>query len=329
MEKILQEITTKKAELDQLKPLPKALEQNLEDWYRIELTYTSNAIEGNTLSRQDTALVVEKGLTVEGKTLREHQEAVNHAEAFDYIKELAKIKKRKDLNERDILAIHALILRHIDDQNAGKFRNVAVRIAGSQAILPNPLKVPDLMEDFTKWLKTSRDHPVKIAADTHFKLVSIHPFTDGNGRTARLLMNLILFQEGYPPAIIRKEDRRIYLNAIEKAQLTGKLDDYCEIIYKAEERSLAMNLEMAKPEEYGKNKKIALKKLLKIGELAKLASESVSTIRFWTNEDLLKVAKHTKGGYALYAQEQVEMSKKIRQLQDKKRLTIEEIKKRV
>lgn len=244
---ILEQLTTKKQQLDKLRPLPPELEKNLDDWYRVELTYTSNAIEGNTLTRQETALVVEKGLTIEGKTLNEQLEAKNHALAYSFVKKLAQDKKnRKDLTENDILEIHRIFLSGIDNANAGKYRNVAVRIAGSDIVLPNPVKVPELMSEFHHWLVSeNQDHPAKIAADVHFKLVSIHPFTDGNGRTARLLMNLLLLQAGYAPAVIKAQDRKAYIDAVYQGQKNNKLDDYYQIIYQAVERSLDEYLKLA------------------------------------------------------------------------------------
>lgn len=245
MAEILRRLTEKKARLDAFRPLAAALVKNLDDWFRVELAYTSNAIEGNTLSRQETALVIEKGLTVEGKTVREHLEAVNHAEAWAFVKGLAR-KKRRDLTEKDLLDTHRLILQKIDDAEAGRYRRVAARIAGAVVVLPNPAKVPERMAEFAAWLKgENQDHPAKIAADAHFRLVSIHPFVDGNGRTARLLMSTLLMQEGYPPAIIGNEDRRRYINAIEKGQTQEVLADYYELIYESVERSLDIYLETA------------------------------------------------------------------------------------
>ena len=321
----LNKLTEKKQRLDKYRPLPPELVKNLEDWFKVELTYTSNAIEGNTLTRQETALVVEKGLTVEGKSLKEHLEATNHAEAIGFIKKLVG-KKRQEITEKDILEIHRLILQKTDDANAGRYRRVAVRIAGVAGItLPNPAKVPDLMQEFISWLhKKNSDHPTKIGSDTHFKLVSIHPFVDGNGRTARLLMNLLLIQEGYPPALIRKEDRRRYINSIEKAQLGGKLNDYYELILEAVERSLDIYLEALEPKETKEGAK--MNELLKIGELAKQTGETIYTIRFWTKEGLLTVKDFTKGGYQLYEPSMIERAKEVRRLQNEARLTIAEIK---
>lgn len=235
-------LTKKKSTLDTFRPLPKELVRNLEDWFRIELTYTSNAIEGNTLTRRETALVVEKGLTVGGKTLVEHLEATNHAHALDWVQKQISLRPNQ-LTYSEILHIHKVILGGIDNDNAGRYRNVPVRISGSRVVLPNPRKVPDLMNEFYQWLKETTDiHSVELAAEAHYRLVTIHPFIDGNGRTACLLMNLILLMEGFPPAIIRKRDSLVYIASLEKAQLGGAKDDYIKLISKAVDRSLDIYL---------------------------------------------------------------------------------------
>lgn len=326
MNDILQRITAKKQQLDQYRPLPPELVKNLDDWFRVELTYTSNAIEGNTLTRQETALVVEKGLTVDGKTLREHLEAVNHAGALDFVGMLAS-KRREEFGEQDVLAIHQMILQSIDNLNAGRYRTVSVRIAGSTVIMPNWAKVPDLMEQFYAWLHQHSDqHPVWLAADAHFRFVSIHPFVDGNGRTARLLMNLLLMQDGYPPALIRKEDRRRYIASIEQGQLGGRLDDYYQVIGEAVERSLDIYLQAVEPEQPANEQGI---KLLKIGELAKATGETAPTLRYWTQQGLLSVVGYTTGGYQLYSSAMIERIQLIRSLQQTQRLTLDEIKQRL
>ncbi|MEK7523829.1 MAG: Fic family protein [Patescibacteria group bacterium] len=325
MSGLLKKITEKQKKVQAHRPFPRELINDLDGWFKIELTYTSNAIEGNTLTRQETALVVEKGLTVAGKSLTEHLEAMNHAHALEYIKKLVR-KKRADITEKEILDIHRIILSRIDDANAGRYRNVPVRIAGSTVIMPNPLKVPDLMSQFMRWMhRGNAEHPATIAADAHLKFVSIHPFIDGNGRTARLLMNLLLMQKGYPPALVRKEDRLAYINAIEQAQLHGEMDDYYRIIYRSIERSLDIYLKAVGREDPA-SKSQKKTKLLKIGELARATGESVATIRFWTEEELLEVEQYTESGYALYASSMIERVNKIRRLQKEKRLTIAEVK---
>lgn len=316
-------ITQKKKQLDKQRPLPSALVKNLEDWFRIELTYTSNAIEGNTLTRHETALVVEKGITIGGKSLIEHIEATNHAHALDWIKQTIK-RKSTQITEQTILQIHGIILKGIDDEHAGQYRNVRVRISGSTVVLPNPIKVPLLMQDFCKWLrKPGQLHPVELAAEAHYRLVTIHPFVDGNGRTARLLMNMILLMHGYPPAIIRKQDRLAYINALEKAQTGGSKNDYLKLIAQAVTRSLNIYLEAINHEDDKHTH--ADSALLKIGKLAALSHEPISTIRHWTKIGLLEVAEHTKAGYQLYSTTMLERIKQIQALQAK-RYTLAEIK---
>lgn len=316
------DLTQKKSRLDAYRPLDPALLRNLEEWFQVELTYTSNALEGNTLTRLETALVIEKGLTVGGKTLREHLEAANHSHALDLVRRFA-TGQLSELSAKNILAIHEIILKGIDDANAGHFRSVPVRISGSRVVLPNPLKVSALMDELETWLTASSDlHPAALAAEAHYRLVTIHPFVDGNGRTARLLMNLILIMHGYPPAIIRKEDRLAYLTALEKAQLGGSRADYDNLIIRAVGRSLDIYLKAvrATPEQDDS----ANKPLLRIGELAKAASQTVATIRFWLKEGLLDVAEVTKSGYQLFDSSMVARCDDIVKMKQQ-RMTIAEI----
>lgn len=318
-------LTIKKNKIDRHRPLSDALVRNLEEWFRVELTYTSNSIEGNTLTRRETALVVEKGLTVGGKTLVEHLEATNHAHAIDWVQ--AQVKRSpQDLCERDILDIHALILKGIDDTHAGYYRSVPVRISGSAVIMPNPLKVPDLMADFAQWFSASHDlHPIELAAEAHYKLVTIHPFVDGNGRTARLLMNMILLMNGYPAAIIRKRDRLAYIASLESAQLGASKEAYLDIITKAINRSLNIYLKALRGDTETQPDD---ERLLKIGEVAKQSGLANSTIRHWTKQGLLNVAEITDSGYQLYASETLERIIKIQELKEK-RFTLQEIQKQL
>ncbi len=247
MDNQFQKLAAKKQRLDAYRPLPGELVKNLDEWFRVELTYTSNAIEGNTLTRAETALVVEKGITVAGKSLKEHLETTNHVEALEYVKALVG-KTRRDITKNDISDINKIILNKTEEDNGGRYRTMLARLTGSETILPNPVKIPELMEEFMVWLKSdNQDNPAIIAADAHFRLVSIHPFPDGNGRTSRLLMNLILMQEGYPPAIIRKEDRAMYIDSLEKGQKTGNLEDFYHLVYESVDRSLDIYLEALEP----------------------------------------------------------------------------------
>jgi len=320
-------LTEKKKILDKHRPFDASLLKNLEEWFRIELTYNSNAIEGNTLSRAETALVVEKGLTIAGKSIAEHLEATNHAIALDFIKEQIK-RKPSDLRERDILKIHEIILDRIDKENAGIYRRVPVRISGSAVVLPNPRKVQALMDEFFTWIKNEmKIHAVELAAEAHYRFVTIHPFVDGNGRTARLLMNMILMMCGYPPAIIRKNDRLAYIKSLEKPQLVNGEGDtkneYYKLIMTSVDRSLNIYLKAIE----GKTQEPENEKLLKIGELAKKTNQTVSTIRHWTKEGLLQVSKITASGYQMYCEEMTDRIEKIQKMKEKK-MTLAEIKKR-
>lgn len=322
MNDLFEKLTKKKEHLDRHRPLPPELVKNLEEWLDVELTYTSNAIEGNTLSRMETALVIEKGITVEGKSLREHLEAINHKKALEYIRELAK-RKRNFLEEIDILRIHGLILKGINDEWAGRYRQVSVRISGSNVVFPNYIKVPSLMKDFMRWIKSIQgEHPVKVASDTHYKLVSIHPWIDGNGRTARLLMNIILIQHGYPPAIIKKEERKRYLNSIEEAQLGGSLRKFYELMIEAEDRTLDIYLSAVSGKDMPS---IVKEKKLKIGELGKAVGIPASTIRYYIEQGLITPDGHSQGGFMLFNPKILEKIKEIKRLKQEERLSIKEI----
>lgn len=206
----------------------------------IEYTYESNKIEGNTLTLKETALVIEKGLAVGGKTLNEHLEAINHFFAIDYIKEVATSKE--SITERIISNIHSLILKGIDDKNSGKYRDVQVLISGAKHEPPQPYKVPLQMRELLKWYNYNKDklHPIALSAEMHERLVTIHPFIDGNGRTSRLLMNLILLQHGYPIAILKgdSKSRLTYYNTLEIAQTENNKEPFINFIAENIETSL-------------------------------------------------------------------------------------------
>lgn len=195
---ILQECDALKARLSGARPLPAEALKKIEDALAIEYTYESNRIEGNTLTLQETELVVNEGVTISGKSMREHLEAINHAEAIGYIRDFAKCGI--GISERTIKEIHALVLHGINRENAGRYRSVPVMISGSRHIPPQPYLIEKQMEDFMLHLQemeAQKVHPILVAAYSHAELVRIHPFIDGNGRTSRLLMNLYLLRCGY------------------------------------------------------------------------------------------------------------------------------------
>lgn len=205
------------------RPISQELLKQIKEYFRIGLTYSSNAIEGNTLTETETKVVLEDGLTIAGKPLKDHYEASGHGEAFDFIYTLA---KKKAISEKDVLSVHELFYYRLDQANAGKYRKVPVVITGTEYVPPAPGKVPALMKKFVAKIPAMRKklHPVVFAAKIHEELVNIHPFVDGNGRTARLLMNLALIQAGYPITIIPPVVRADYIAVIKRSQ-TGEKDD--------------------------------------------------------------------------------------------------------
>ena len=291
MEKILSEINRNKVVLTKLLK-NKNNQKEFFSWLKTELAYTSNAIEGNTLTRKETQLVIEENLTSSSKPLKNYIEAVNHAKAFNKIIEL--IENNEKINEKNILNLHRIILTGLDDLNAGFYRNCRVRISGSDVILPNPLKVPELMEEFYKWLSLNICDDVMTAIIAHLKFVSIHPFVDGNGRIARLLMNMILLKSGYAPIIIRPTDRKKYLAAIENYQTKGDEETYTKFMIRILNRSMKIAVNMF---EIEKTENI---KLLTISKYAKYKGVPTSTIRYWVEIGKIKPTSYTNSGYMLF-----------------------------
>jgi len=206
----------------------------------LEYTFESNRIEGNTLTLRETDLVINEGLTISGKSMREHLEAINHVEAIGYIKQL--MERNFPFNERELLSVHNLILRGIIPEDAGRYRRVQVMIKGSSHMPPQPFIVPKEMEDYFIWYNENKGklHPVILAAEMHERLVTIHPFIDGNGRTSRLVMNLILLQNGYVIANIKGDydSRMNYYQALETAQTLGNKEDFLLFIAQIEKECL-------------------------------------------------------------------------------------------
>lgn len=215
---IYDQIDALKAQVDAQRPLGKTAARKLMEYYRVGLTYASNALEGNTLTLAETKIVVEDGLTIGGKPLRDHLEAIGHAAAFD---QMLKIAQRKTIREVDVLDLHEIFYRAIDAEEAGEYRKVKVYITGSEFTPPSPSRVPRLMKEMFRQTKELRKtlHPVALAAWLHLQLVTIHPFVDGNGRTARLLMNLALIQAGYPLAIVPPIRRQEYMWTLQREQM--------------------------------------------------------------------------------------------------------------
>ncbi|MGI2026461.1 Fic family protein [Endozoicomonas acroporae] len=224
-----------KTQLDTLRPLPKETVRSLHEALVVEWTYHSNAIEGNTLTLKETKVVLE-GITVGGKSLREHFEAINHREAIEWVESV--VERDEPFSERLVKTIHQLVLKNIDDGNAGRYRQENVVIAGAEHTPPDHYHLPQLMNDLVEWYQQQSYHPLERSARLHVDFVGIHPFVDGNGRTARLLMNFDLMGSGYLPVIIRKENRLAYYEALDKAHTQKDYGQFIEMVTSAQEEAL-------------------------------------------------------------------------------------------
>ncbi len=226
---VIDKIDSFKKKLNKARPL---LNKSILDAIDIEYTFDSNRIEGNTLTLRETDIIINKGLTVGGKSMREHLEATSHYEAILYIRDL--VRDRTPISETVIKTIHGIILRGINRDNAGIYRNVPVAISGSRHVPPQPWQVSKLMEGLILWAgeKGADLHPVIFCAEIHERLATIHPFIDGNGRTARLMMNLVLLQNGYAIANIpgNTQSRLAYYDALEKCNLEEDKSDFLLLI---------------------------------------------------------------------------------------------------
>ena len=254
-EDLLEQVNMLKSALDSFRPLSPVVVKKLTELYDVKFTYNSNAIEGSTLTERETALVLEKGLTIGGKPLRDHLEAQGHQKAIEWIRNIAKQPDRP-ISEKDILELHRIVFYKVDETWAGKYRAMNVQIAGANKIFPSFFEVPELMSQFITWLNSlgARQLPtVELAAEAHYRLVNIHPFVDGNGRVTRLLMNLILLQHGFPIAVITNEKRSNYLSFLEQAD-QGNFLPFNGLIIEAVRDSLCDYLNMIAPAETEKDK---------------------------------------------------------------------------
>lgn len=231
----------KKHDLQASRPLPTIALNKIKESLSIEWTYNSNSIEGNTLSLRETQMVLQEGITIKGKSLREHFETHNHDKAIDYLYRI--VNNDYVLRSIDILSLHSLVLRSIEEDFAGRIRNGGVRISGANFVPPNASKVSNYLDELIEFVNTNPLHlnDIELATIFHHKLVWIHPFFDGNGRTVRLSMNLLLMRCGFPPAIILKNDRKKYYEALNQAN-NGNYQKLILLMCQALERSLTIYL---------------------------------------------------------------------------------------
>ncbi len=237
MQSTFERLFEKKQHLQSSRPLPNIALHKIRESLSIEWTYNSNSIEGNTLSLRETQMVIQEGITIKGKSLREHFETHNHDKAIDYLYSI--VGENYVLRSIDILNLHQLVLRSIEDDFAGRIRNGGVRISGANFTPPNANKVSDLLDELINFVNQNplQLNDIELATVFHHKLVWIHPFFDGNGRTVRLAMNLLLMRVGFPPAIILKNDRKKYYEALNQAN-SGNYQKLTLLMCQALERTL-------------------------------------------------------------------------------------------
>ncbi len=248
VDEILRIVDDKKEEIRKADPLPKGTIQSLDEDYVLRYVHETTAIEGNTLTIGETQVVLEDGLVIAGKTMREHLEVLNIRKALQWLER--KINSQEPITQNTILDLHGIILQGIGEEGeAGFYRRRAVRIRGSQHIPPNWVKVPELMDKFSDWVSTDSgdEHPIIFAAKAHVKLTGIHPFVDGNKRTGRLLTSLLLMRADYPPAMFTSANRLEYITALEDGY-AGNVDPFVVIVGKAVEYMEDRYLEMINQE---------------------------------------------------------------------------------
>lgn len=303
--KIRKIIEEKLKKLNKLRPLSRTLLLKLKERFEIEMTYNSNAIEGNTLTLKETYWVIQQGITVKGKSLKDHLEAKSHKEALDFLYEMIEHGKNFTFSEHLIKEFHSLIIQDIDKNIAGRYRNVDVFIAGAEHVPPSALDVPFKMRELVYWAQKNykKMDIIEFAAIFHHKFVHIHPFQDGNGRSGRLLMNIFLMQYGFPIAIIQKNDRQKYYRVLEIADngnykplilfiaqtILRSLKIYLDVLTPAKEKENFISL--AEATKYCSYSQAYLGKLAKEGKL-----EAIKLKRNWltTKEAIQRYVKEHK-----------------------------------
>lgn len=291
-DRILKRLTSSLAELNRHRPLKASTLKKLREQFSVEMTYHSNAIEGNRLTLKETLLVLREGVTIKGKNLQEHLEAKNHEEAMNFLFEVVDSKKRLTLSRHQIRQLHQLVVKDTEASIAGTYRNTDVQILGSKHRPPPGYQVQEQMTKFLETMTESKNkyHPVEFAALAHHRFVAIHPFEDGNGRTGRLLMNLILMRSGYPIAIIQKNDRTKYYNALDDAD-AGDVLGIVRIVAQAVERTLNIYLKAIV-------KSSSQSELLLLSQLAEKTEFSAKHLNLLARKGMLKAQKEGRNWYS-------------------------------
>lgn len=279
--------------LNKLRPINKTLLSKIRENFQIEMTYNSNAIEGNTLTKKETFWVISEGLTIKGKSLKEHLEAKNHKEALDFLYELIDASKKNTISEYLIKQIHSLAVKEADSKIAGVYRTGDVFIFGSDHKPPSGFEISGEMEKLIKWIKKEKNnyHILELSAIIHHKLVAIHPFWDGNGRVSRIIMNILMMNAGYPMAIILKNDRKRYYRVLTEAD-KGEYKNLCEFLAQSVIRSLNIYLKILKPSRKKEDQ------LLSLAELSKHFDYSPAYLKKLAINNKLEAQKKGRNWYS-------------------------------
>ena len=262
--KTIKTLKEKLKALNKLRPISNITLQKIREQFQIEMTYNSNAIEGNTLTMQETFWVIQEGITIKGKPLKDHLEAKDHKEALEFLSELIAKDKKVTVSEHLVRELHHLVVNKSQSNIAGKYRKGNVIITGSKHKPPDGFEVPSKMREFIKWFSENKNkhHVVELSALIHHKLVHIHPFEDGNGRVSRLVMNLLILKSGYPLAIILRNDRKRYYRVLSEAD-EENYSGLCEFVAQSVIRSLNIYLKILTQKKKQKEKYISLDELSK------------------------------------------------------------------
>lgn len=297
---IIQKRIERKLEiLNSFRPLPAQQVSKLQEQFKIEMTYNSNGIEGNSLTLKETFLVINEGITIKGKPLKDHLEAKDHFEALNYLSDFVEHDKKHTFSEILIRQLHTLVLQKTDRDWAGKYRDANVIISGSYHTPPEAIEVPRAMTGLVLWITNHKSslNPIELAAIVQHKLAYIHPFFDGNGRVARLIMNLFLMQAGYPLVILLKNDRKRYYSVLDKAD-KGHYVPLVQFVAQNVERSLNIYLSVVTPKSRHKEKFVSL------AEIAKNTQFSAKYLNLLASQGKLEAYK--KGRNWLTSQKSVD-----------------------
>lgn len=318
-----EDLTQKKNELEKLPPLEADVAEELRKTVDLELTSVGDCFDGGALTRRETEQILFKNKVVPPRSLTEHIQALNISKAFDMIQELA-VRTGRPVDDSDVKNIHRVIVRELDDKNGGMYRGFSMTFPTDDQPLPEPVRVQRMMDDFGMWLFTARTlHPAALAAEAHLRLMAIHPFGKGNGKTARMLMNLILLRNGYPPALFSRREKKEYWQSLEAAIYKNDRTAYDKLVYRAVNRALDLYLKTGQKKAVDVEDEAA-PYFLRIGQLAKETGERVSTIRYWTTMGIIEPTGKTSADYMIYSSDVLDRIKKLKDLKAQ-RYTLDEI----